>query len=357
MTAGEQTPPCIEPAMPRRHRRGAADFDAAARSLRPRSILLALVALLLVWQVVTTSLAAYLAGAAPQAAIWLQSDNAVALLNLAEKQLERQQAAAEPLTTGTADHDGARRTAFDVREYGLRGTRNTPDLDDAGETEAALDPAGGVGPPRHDPTRDAARASAERALLNDPLNARAFRILGQIAQAEADQEHTEQLMQAATDRSLRESAAAYWMMQESYEKEDFRTALRHADTLLRTRPQIIDEIMPTLVRIAEQRDGILELERLLAGNPPWRSRFFEVLPARISDARTPLHLLLSLKVRRPRPPPPTCAPISISSSATSSMSLPITRGCNSCRRSNSSASASSTTAASRILRPGCRSTG
>ena len=70
------------------------------------------------------------------------------------------------------------------------------------------------------------RSWAELALLNDPLNARAFRILGQLSKRTSDEERTEALMQAAVRRSLLESVAVYWMMRRSYQDQDYRAARR-----------------------------------------------------------------------------------------------------------------------------------
>ena len=142
---------------------------------------------------------------------------------------------------------------------------------------------------------------AELALLHDPLNARAFRILGQISDLTSDEEQTETLMQAATRRSLLESVAIYWMTQKSYQAQDYHAALGYADTLLRTRPQALPLITPLFGKIAENPDASDELKQLLASNPPWRPQFFGSFPASISDARTPLDMLLSLK-DTPNPP-------------------------------------------------------
>jgi hypothetical protein len=56
-----------------------------------------------------------------------------------------------------------------------------------------------------------------------------------------------------------------------------------------------------LGRIAEDESASGQLEQLLATNPPWRRGFFDRLPSNISDARTPLKMLLSLK-DSPNPP-------------------------------------------------------
>ena len=92
---------------------------------------------------------------------------------------------------------------------------------------------------------------SEQALRNDPLNARAFRILGLLSQD--NNERTEVLMQAAVHRSLHESAATYWMMQKSYQKQDYPATIRYADTLLRTRSDVAPYVMPILGSIARKR--------------------------------------------------------------------------------------------------------
>lgn len=142
---------------------------------------------------------------------------------------------------------------------------------------------------------DEARAWAEEVLQRDPLNARALRILGQLAEAKGDAALASRLMQAAARRSLRESAAIYWLFRQSWEREDFATAAHYADILMRTRPGAIDSVTPALARMAETRSGSSGLKRLLESNPPWRAQFFRRFTSHISDARTPLELFLSLK--------------------------------------------------------------
>lgn len=64
---------------------------------------------------------------------------------------------------------------------------------------------------------------------------------------------------SAVDRSRRESVAAFWLMRESFERQDFATAVQHADVLLRTRPQVALLVAPTLARIAEDNSASPEL--------------------------------------------------------------------------------------------------
>ena len=142
---------------------------------------------------------------------------------------------------------------------------------------------------------DEIRELAERAIAQDPLNARAFRILGQISERTSDEMQTQKLMQAAVRRSLLESVAVYWMMRKSFQDQNYKEALRYADILMRTRPQALGPIMPIMGKMAELPEASADLKLLLSTNPPWRPQFLSSVPNAISDARTPLDILLSLK--------------------------------------------------------------
>ncbi len=240
-----------------------------------RTLAMGLLASFLGWQIVTRSFVAYLAEVAPDAAVQLRPDDPVALLNLAE----------DFLTLSQAEQS----TQSDRTE-----TRPAP-----GEAVRPLPT------PRHAAVAERMpRFMSERALRGDPLNSRGLRMLGQIADAEADEPQALRFMQAAARRSLGESTALYWLMRRSYSDNDFVPAAYYADVLLRTRPQAMTYLMPALVKMAERKDAAGAIKTLLATNPPWRPKFFEALPRSISDARTPLDLLLGLK---DTPTPPTAA--------------------------------------------------
>ena len=251
-------------------------------------MILAPLALFLVWEVVTRSVAGYLANAWPEMAIHLQSTNATALGNLADEALDR-----------TAD--AKNRLAQMRRVLEPRISKASP----SGTLIVLADL------PRFPPRvgrlmilkqmlRSAPGRSWRCSMI--PLNARAFRILGQLAERASDDKQTQKFMQAAARRSLREGGAIYWMMVRSYQDQDYGAAIRYADTLMRTDPPKMRAVMmPIMGKIAENADASGELKKLLAGNPPWRPVFFDFLPENISDARTPLEILMSLK-NTPTPP-------------------------------------------------------
>jgi hypothetical protein len=224
---------------------------------RFRLLTLGALAVFLIWEVTTRGLAAYFAESNPVASLRLRTGNPTAILTLIETELDQAQERASKQSK----------------------------QEESSFYPAGLDAKGAA----------QIRRWAETVLRNDPLNSKALRVLGQLSDGNTDKNQTRQLMQAAIRRSLRESTAVYYMMQDSYFRQDYEAALRYADVLLRTRPQVADQVMPMLGELAEKREGNWKLKQLLATNPPWRGQFFASLPSVTSDARTPLDLLLGVK--------------------------------------------------------------
>jgi hypothetical protein len=215
-----------------------------------RVTLFAVGALVLVWLILTRSLAAYLALVAPDTALLLRSNEPTALIALADDELR------------------------------FRESKND---------QAAAQPSAA-------PTSlDKLWRQVETALAADPLNARAYRLLGQLAEANGADARATRLMQAAARHSLSDPFAVEWMMRKSFEKEDFPAAAYYADIFLRARPNLINYGAPILGRMAENEKAKAEVQKILAANPPWRPAFFQTLGAFVTDARTPLDLLFALQ--------------------------------------------------------------
>lgn len=224
-----------------------------ARPNRLRIALFTVLGLLLFWLILSRSLVAYLALAAPEQALFLRSNEPAALVTVAERELNF----TDKDKTKTAGQPGAASNRLDQM-----------------------------------------RKQVETALAADPLNARAYGLLGQLAEAEEAGPKTTrvmQLMQMAARLSLNETIAVEWMIRKSFENKDYSAAAFYADALLRTRPQLMGYALPILMRMAENKDAKGGLEKLLATNPPWRAQFFQVIGAAITDARMPLAIFLSLK--------------------------------------------------------------
>jgi len=260
---------------------------------------------ILVWQIVTRSFAAYLALEAPAAALELQPGEPTALVRAADNTLNPRVAEAAEAAEGAAGT--VARQVLDERsspsdenrlgglsELALKAAAAKLPLD-AKQAAPATGKAADSALSEQD--RAQIRAQAEQALVEDPLNAQALRILGQLAVGAGDETRAAKLMRAAADRSLGESVAVYWMMQHSLKDKDYAQTVAYADTFLRKRPQFVQHAIPLLDAMAESGDkaAVDALQKKLAQDPPWRQRFFAQLPGHSKDARTPLNLLLSIK--------------------------------------------------------------
>src|SRR5258705_5840643 len=146
-----------------------------SRGLKP--ILFAGFAAVLVWEVISRTFVALLANVAPQQALHIRSQQSTALLGLAQNKLD-------------ALLDNSNQVSGNVQER-----RSEANLG------AAFPPDGFHDADRADAEDiEQVRRMAEQALLSDPLNARALRILGQIADLSRDEPRSWQRMQDSVHR-------------------------------------------------------------------------------------------------------------------------------------------------------------
>jgi hypothetical protein len=134
------------------------------------------------------------------------------------------------------------------------------------------------------------------ALKLEPFNAGGFRLLGEMAIAQNNSSRAERLMRTATDLSVHESRALYWLMNNSLAKEKYKDAIYYADALLLTLPGAMTYVGPALYRIGEIERGRDILINRLATRPAWREQFFRSIgPGVFSNPTTPLFILLKLQ--------------------------------------------------------------
>ena len=72
-------------------------------------------------------------------------------------------------------------------------------------------------------------------------------------------------------------------------------ALIQADLLSSTRPDLIPAVVPLLTLLAENPASSDLLKKRLAARPAWRTQFFYEMRQTITDARTPLNLMMGMK--------------------------------------------------------------
>jgi hypothetical protein len=237
-----------------------------------RSALLAALCLALVWLVLTKSLPYAVAPLNPDAALFLNAHNPTALMRKAERSREQ------------------------VTRQGKATDTSRPEGDAAADTIALLPKAISANLESAEGDQDLKRREirglALRAIATDPLNAAAFRILGE---ATSDPNQARALMQEAAKRSRREVRALFWLLNDSFYRKDGADALAKADLLMRTRSSLSAYVLRYLVLLAEDPQSRSLLVEELAKGPIWRKEFFEALARNLRRSNTPLEVMTLLK--------------------------------------------------------------
>lgn len=269
-----------------------------------RTVVLAVSALVLTWLVVTRSFVAYLADAAPHAALWIDSSQPEALVNIADEAIESA-ATGQPGVVSPARSPQLPEATADGARHASNAAITTPEAFDRAFSDfESIGQNQSISRPLLPANATRVRMWAESALMSEPLSAQAFRVLGQIADAGRDDAAAYKFMHAAGRLSLHAEFAGYWMLRASARARDYKSAVYYADVLLRTDPQSSRFVVPVLAGIIQNKDGAALVEKVLASNPPWRTDFIATLPNDVTDVRTPLNLLLSLR-QDPSPPKTT----------------------------------------------------
>jgi hypothetical protein len=233
----------------------------------------------------------------------LNSDDAAALLVLAERNI-RAAAAIQPSTPAAplpAQAIAEQRADAQAQDR----LRLFADLATALDTETSTTLPGGAASSAAEQaaaSREQSRQWAVSALVGDPLNSRALSLLGQQAQMAGDDAAAAKFLDAAGRRSIRQSLAVYWLMQQSYQKRDYVGAVHYADALLRTRSQAAAQVIPILVQLSEIPTVSETIKTSLVAKPNWRQAFLVALASKGTDPRMAIELLLAL---RQTPAPPT----------------------------------------------------
>ncbi len=267
---------------------------AALLPMRQRTVVVAVSAALLTWLVVSRSFVAFLADAAPHAAVWLDSRQPEALVNLADESI------ADAATDQLGGRAAARHapqpamTSADSRRA-ADATKSPQDINRAFSEFESIGQNQSISRPLPPDNAETVRLWAQTALMTEPVNEHAFRILGQIADADRDDAAASKYMRAAGRLSLHDEPATYWLLRASARANDYKPAVYYADALLRLDPQSTRYVAPVLAAIIQDKDGAALVEKVLAGDPPWRTAFISMLPNDVTDARTPLNLLLALR--------------------------------------------------------------
>lgn len=141
---------------------------------------------------------------------------------------------------------------------------------------------------------DEADALASMALATDPLDGRALRVLGAVAELNSDRPRALQLMQIAARRAPRDAPAQFWLAINALADRDLSGAIERLDRLLRFEPGALQNAFPVLATIATNRVGARALAPFLVRSPNWRAEFMSHVIQQAPDVRDLLHLAAAI---------------------------------------------------------------
>ena len=159
------------------------------------------------------------------------------------------------------------------------------------------------------PVWDAAAAEARRTLRTEPLSARAFSRLGQVAALKGDEAGADLMMAAAARRSLRDAPSQSWILARAFERGDDRAAFAAFDVLMRRRSDLFAAFAPAVFGELERRpQAVPALASRLALSPAWRPQFVTTYSR---NAENPQNAYALLQALRAAEAPPTDAELQV----------------------------------------------
>ncbi len=242
-----------------------------------RAFLLAVVGCLLTWLVVSKSLPVVWAEKEPELAARILPEHPAVLLARAEERRKRLMAL---VSSEMSDERGA---VTDGPQTSGAARFVAPDLSLDEDAVTATD---------RKTLQEEIHALASEVLRRDPLNARAFMLLAEVSE---EQEVARKYLEAAFKLSRREETAAFWLLNESFQKKDTPSVLNYADVIFRTKSQLAPYVVSYLSQLATDQESRGLLVKKLATNPTWRGSFFLNLPKSVQDPKVPLLIVMDLK--------------------------------------------------------------
>lgn len=147
-----------------------------------------------------------------------------------------------------------------------------------------------------------AEALARRAIAADPLESGGFHVLALAAEAKGDEAAADRLMTIAGRRDKRDVAVQTSLFARRLVRGRLDEAAAAADGLMRAWPRTQREPMTgALALVAAQPGGARAVAKVLATDPPWRSRFLTDLARRAPDAAALFDIYSALRTG-PKPP-------------------------------------------------------
>ncbi len=129
-----------------------------------------------------------------------------------------------------------------------------------------------------------AKKNALAALRAYPFEGRAYRVLGQLADAEKKPELALSLYQNAVRYSPRDLESHRWLLNHALQTENADAALHHLDRLLRMQIDLLPPLLPVIGGLAAMPQAQAALINTLIKNPAWREPAIKTLMAEKGSA-------------------------------------------------------------------------
>lgn len=123
-----------------------------------------------------------------------------------------------------------------------------------------------------DPPKEV-RELAIAALKRQPINPKALRNLGYLADLEGDPAKAEQLIRMAAKLSRRETGAQMWLIETEARKGNIKKTLSHYDIAMRTKPDTHSILFPRLVTAIDDPEIREALRPYFNAKAPWTVNF------------------------------------------------------------------------------------
>lgn len=141
---------------------------------------------------------------------------------------------------------------------------------------------------------EAARREARAALKASPLEVRALRVLGWVADEAGDDRRALRLMSLAASRSQRDVSSHLWMFHNRLKAHDYTAAFAHGDALMRHAGTLRETAVLMASAAGADEAAATALTRRLQTGPAWRATFVRELAAS-QDPDVTLSILLAVK--------------------------------------------------------------
>jgi hypothetical protein len=139
---------------------------------------------------------------------------------------------------------------------------------------------------------------ARRLIVAAPYESRGYQLLALAADAEGNTEAARRAMRVAADLSWRNEATSLWMINDGVVTGDFAMAFDHADAMLRRELEQRRELNLAIAMLAGESDAARDdLADHLSREPPWRGGFFYDAVNTPEVASVVLPLMLAVKER------------------------------------------------------------